>query len=557
MEARDHIGTGEDLSEHVTVFVTTVGAPTFDACLQHLRAQDCRASFRLIAGVAPMQAAFQRMLDECRTPYFVQVDEDMLLEPHAVRTLHERIAACDPRVVLYAADLYDEHLERCIIGVKIFRHAVVRRYPLQAIDRFEVRQVEEMEADGYEVVKAPSGGPPVPGRTLGRHGTRYTPAAVYERYFSLERRRTTGGHKLDWLAPYAATFLERFRREPTDENFFALMGLISGQLSGRHGPATAKDHRTYDSLPGFAALRHYLDALAVPTAVAEPLPPVAPAGEPTDTARMAPAGAAATPAHRPGILPSVSVVIPTCRRPALLERALASVRRQTHSPLEIVIVDDAADLPCGQPAVEGVRVLANQRTAGASGARNTGAAAASGRWLAFLDDDDEWLPDYLARVLAQAEDHGADLVLTAFDLRFEDGSERRGKTPPAALHSRDFLTRNPGLIGSNIVIRRDTYLAVGGFDESLAAANDIDLGVRLGLHPGLRYVPVADPLVRHHHHTGERLCMRRGDKMRAGVRRFFELHGWRMSADERGAFNESMRRLWDLDADSDSEAPVA
>ena len=81
-----------DLSEQLTVFVTTVGAPSYAACRQHLRAQDCAFRLQVIDRVAPMSAAFQRMLDDCRTPFFVQVDEDMLLYPHAVRTLYERIA---------------------------------------------------------------------------------------------------------------------------------------------------------------------------------------------------------------------------------------------------------------------------------------------------------------------------------------------------------------------------------------------------------------------------------------------------------------------------------
>ncbi|MFN8644361.1 MAG: hypothetical protein U0802_22905 [Candidatus Binatia bacterium] len=69
-----------------------------------------------------MDAAFQRMLDECRTPYYVQVlDEDMLLHPHAVRTLHDAMAAAPADVAVIVHDLYDVTSSRCIFGVKIFR----------------------------------------------------------------------------------------------------------------------------------------------------------------------------------------------------------------------------------------------------------------------------------------------------------------------------------------------------------------------------------------------------------------------------------------------------
>ena len=252
-----------DLSDAVTVFVATVGAPTLAACMAHLQAQDCRFTLRLIENVAPMNVAFQRMLDECTTPYYVQVDEDMLLDPHAVRTLHERIEATSPRAAMFVATLFDVHLARCIIGVKIYRHDVVRRYPLAMQDSFESDQARRIEADGYPVVRVPVTIEPVPGDTLGLHGTRWTAPLIYERYAKLERRRILEA-RTQWFAPYASEFLARFQREPTEENFFALMGIIAGVLGSRQGTATAKDYRTYDDLPGYAALREFLAAFPPP-----------------------------------------------------------------------------------------------------------------------------------------------------------------------------------------------------------------------------------------------------------------------------------------------------
>jgi len=255
---------------------------------------------------------------------------------------------------------------------------------------------------------------------------------------------------------------------------------------------------------------------------------------------------------------SVSVIIPTCDRPALLRRALASVRAQTLAPAEIIVVDDGSASQRGALAGDagGLTVLANRHAAGPSGARNAGAAAARGEWLAFLDDDDEWTPPYLAEVLAHAAAARLDVVLTAIRYCYENGDERGGKTPPAVLRVEDFLARNPGLVGSNVVIRRAAFAAVGGFDESLGTAEDMDFGIRLSLHAGLRYAPVPAPLVRHHHHGGARLCTRRGARMRAGIRRFFELHGARMSAADRQRFHLMARRLWGIDEyGRDQEAP--
>jgi len=266
-----------DLSQAVTVFVTTVGAPTYDACMTHLAAQDCRFSLHVIDHVAPMHAAFQRMLDHCRTPYYVQVDEDMLLFPHAVRTLYERIEAAGERVGMFSANLFDEHLRRCIIGVKIFRHAVAVRYPFDRIDAFETDQVSRFEADGYASIKVAAGYEPVAGDTLGLHGTGWTNEAIYERYATLERRRRTDKPKLYWFGEYSQEFLRRFQEEPSEQNFFALMGVIAGHLASRHGGAYAKDFRTYAALPGFAELCQFLVAFDnLPQGVAVRRIPVTP-----------------------------------------------------------------------------------------------------------------------------------------------------------------------------------------------------------------------------------------------------------------------------------------
>jgi glycosyltransferase involved in cell wall biosynthesis len=251
---------------------------------------------------------------------------------------------------------------------------------------------------------------------------------------------------------------------------------------------------------------------------------------------------------------SISVVIPTCDRPALLPRALASVRAQTLAPLEVLVVDDGVAAPA---AVDGVRALANRHAAGPSGARNCGAALARGTLLAFLDDDDEWLPGYLAAAVERIAADRLDVLCTDLLYRYDDGSERPGKSAPEALRADEFLTHNPGLVGSNLIIRAAAYAAVGGFDESLRAAEDMDFGIRLSLRPDLRYGPLRQRLVGHRHHDRPRLCTVRGDAMRAGIRRFFELHAGRMDAAQRAQFASSVRALWGFDEyGRDQERPA-
>jgi glycosyltransferase involved in cell wall biosynthesis len=102
--------------------------------------------------------------------------------------------------------------------------------------------------------------------------------------------------------------------------------------------------------------------------------------------------------------PTVSVVIPTVRRPNLVTQAVKSVLAQTMRDLELIVVVDGPD-PATIASLalipdDRLRVIQNQVSVGPGSARNVGAAAARGPWLAFLDDDDEWLPEKLERQLA-------------------------------------------------------------------------------------------------------------------------------------------------------------
>jgi glycosyltransferase involved in cell wall biosynthesis len=105
-------------------------------------------------------------------------------------------------------------------------------------------------------------------------------------------------------------------------------------------------------------------------------------------------------------MPLVSVVIPTLDRPTLLMRALISVFQQTHQELEVLVVlhgsQPETDVMLRTISDDRLRVLTHPVRLNASAARNFGADAAQGEWIAFLDDDDEWLPNKIERQLAFA-----------------------------------------------------------------------------------------------------------------------------------------------------------
>ncbi len=108
-------------------------------------------------------------------------------------------------------------------------------------------------------------------------------------------------------------------------------------------------------------------------------------------------------------MPKVSVIIPTYNRASMIERALLSAQNQTLKDIEIFICDDASTDKTGQvvkPYLEKdtrIKWLINPKNQGPGAARNLGLKAAQGDYIAFLDSDDEWLPDKLAKQVERME----------------------------------------------------------------------------------------------------------------------------------------------------------
>ncbi len=190
---------------------------------------------------------------------------------------------------------------------------------------------------------------------------------------------------------------------------------------------------------------------------------------------------------------TVSVIIPTYNSADVLVDALSSVLEQTRPADEIIVVDDGSsddtESVCRQfgDAITYIR----QSNAGASTARNTGAAAASGCWLAFLDADDVWDPEKLEIQMAALERHPeAHFTIAAANVWSARESvyykyEWTGSLDPRKLRSA-LLVRNifTGLC-STLVVRRDAFDAVGGFaDGKLSEDRRIALDL-LAEHRGL------------------------------------------------------------------------
>lgn len=175
----------------------------------------------------------------------------------------------------------------------------------------------------------------------------------------------------------------------------------------------------------------------------------------------------------------VRVVVPTHNRPRGLERALGSILMQGLPDLEIIVVDDASS-----PAVTDslsirdprIQVLRNEKARGPAAARNQGALGFTYSWLAFLDDDDVWLPGKLEHCLsaiAQYPEVGLVFHRTVFADETRHGT---GQWDLLEDPLRRMLTRQPPHLDS-VLVRRTVHESIE-FDESFSAAEDLDYLVR-------------------------------------------------------------------------------
>ena len=196
---------------------------------------------------------------------------------------------------------------------------------------------------------------------------------------------------------------------------------------------------------------------------------------------------------------SISVIIPLYNKCTEVGAAIASVLAQTVRPLEIVVVDDGST--DGSAAVVGAFTsplirLIRQPNAGVSAARNRAIAEARGEWVALLDADDEWRPEFLEKVsLLSLECPDCRAYGTGFDIRDEHGSLTRGDTPSVRGEVDYFAEamRRYALIPSAAVLHRQTVISLGGFPEGMRLGEDQYLWTKLARTAPVGFLP--EPLV--------------------------------------------------------------
>ncbi|MFO8016256.1 MAG: glycosyltransferase family 2 protein [Candidatus Woesearchaeota archaeon] len=232
--------------------------------------------------------------------------------------------------------------------------------------------------------------------------------------------------------------------------------------------------------------------------------------------------------------PLVSVIIPTFNRPAYLRRALASVLNQSYRRLEVIIVDDSSEKKArkdnrrltSQMKDSRITYLPNSRQLGGAASRNRGLKKAKGKYITFLDDDDEWLKSKTKKqveLFRRSKVRNLGVVYCNFEMieylgkKTEKHRIREGKKGYVL---RELLDSFCVGITSTVMIKKEVIDFVGGFDEKMKSSQEYDLFLRIADYYGFDFV---DEYLVKKHEDLERVSTNFRNKIQ-GLNRFFWKH---------------------------------
>ena len=214
----------------------------------------------------------------------------------------------------------------------------------------------------------------------------------------------------------------------------------------------------------------------------------------------------------------ISVIITTYQRePYFVDRAINSVLCQTYKDIEIIVVDDSpADYSLRKDVERivlerdksnsvSIRYIAHDRNKGACAARNTGMQNAKGEYVAYLDDDDEWLPEKLDKQIKVFNEEDVALVycgrICKNDVSGVSTIEKTGYYKGYVFEKLLYIN----FVGSTSfpLIKTSCLRNVGGFDVEMQSAQDVDVWLRIAQKYQIGYV--SEPLVIYHMHGGEQI----------------------------------------------------
>lgn len=190
--------------------------------------------------------------------------------------------------------------------------------------------------------------------------------------------------------------------------------------------------------------------------------------------------------------PLVSVVIPTYDRPEYLKRAVRSVIEQTYPSIELLVIDDGSPTPAAETVntidtdgISQVNCIRHDGNRGANAARNTGIRRATGRFIAFLDDDDQWLPGKVSRQVRRFQEGPSELGVVTVGSRIvdENGNQIGSVCPSIEGDVLEALFRGEVVGTFSLLMVRSRIISKAGLpDERLPSWQDREWNLRLAQH---------------------------------------------------------------------------
>ena len=202
--------------QDLTVFVISSGInPNFEDCVAALEKQTISAKIEVIRDYSPMSVAFQQMLLRCTTDYFIQCDEDMILEPNAIEVLYTGIKASPANICMVCYQLKDVHLDFIIFGIKAYKHTIFKNFPYNLnVTSCEMEQLNRIKQAGYEIQTIE--------RIVGLHSPKWTTELIFGRYYDLMNKYKVFKYK--WLEDMPYKLWNIFIRVPSENNLYAMFG---------------------------------------------------------------------------------------------------------------------------------------------------------------------------------------------------------------------------------------------------------------------------------------------------------------------------------------------
>jgi glycosyltransferase involved in cell wall biosynthesis len=206
----------------------------------------------------------------------------------------------------------------------------------------------------------------------------------------------------------------------------------------------------------------------------------------------------------------ISIIIPSYNREKTIGRALESVLAQTYQDWEVIVMDDGSRdqteaVIAGYSRDQRIRYF-KQANAGPVVARNNAVKYAQGELLAFLDSDDEWLPEKLEKQLAVLSQHNKPVLVIGNYIYVNEKNEQLGefygvKTVPHSGFVLKYLLADNFVLTSSVLMPRALFLEQGGFDEKLNLIIGEDHEFWLRLAGNIEFYYVVEPVVLYRVHS--------------------------------------------------------